>query len=267
MAPRADLFVVCKHCGAEVSPYITECPYCGQRLRRRAPKIPRSGGRTGGSAGVLSRLVGARAGAERERGRAGARLRSRAPSFGVSSRPYATIALVAASAGLWVATHGAFVKVFDLFVLGPLHGDWWKLFTSSFSYLPGAGLYAFIALLAIAIFGWRLELRHGPLVVLALFIGAGVSGALVALAVYPVPIVSGGNASALALLAAWAAPDVVRARSRDDYDGDLIGAGALGAILLVEPFARGDTSWLAGVTGGAIGALVGLGLRRVFAED
>ena len=34
-----DLFVVCKNCSAEVSPYVTECPYCGQRVRKRAPKI------------------------------------------------------------------------------------------------------------------------------------------------------------------------------------------------------------------------------------
>src|SRR5947209_20101760 len=38
-----DLFVVCKSCKAEVSPYITECPYCGNRLRKRAPKIDREG--------------------------------------------------------------------------------------------------------------------------------------------------------------------------------------------------------------------------------
>ncbi len=39
-----DLFVVCKSCGSEVSPYVTECPYCGTRLRKRAPKIEREGG-------------------------------------------------------------------------------------------------------------------------------------------------------------------------------------------------------------------------------
>ena len=38
-----DLFVVCKNCGSEVSPYITECPYCGTRLRKRAPKLERRG--------------------------------------------------------------------------------------------------------------------------------------------------------------------------------------------------------------------------------
>src|SRR3712207_6963529 len=38
MASGPDLFVVCKSCGSEVSPYITECPYCGTRLRKRADR-------------------------------------------------------------------------------------------------------------------------------------------------------------------------------------------------------------------------------------
>src|SRR5512134_3903126 len=43
MASGPDLFVVCKNCGSEVSPYITECPYCGSRLRKRAPKLDKAG--------------------------------------------------------------------------------------------------------------------------------------------------------------------------------------------------------------------------------
>ena len=39
MPPAPDLFVVCKSCGSEVSSYVTECPYCGTRLRKRAPKL------------------------------------------------------------------------------------------------------------------------------------------------------------------------------------------------------------------------------------
>ena len=38
-----ELSVVCKSCGSEVSPYVTECPYCGTRLRKRAPKLERHG--------------------------------------------------------------------------------------------------------------------------------------------------------------------------------------------------------------------------------
>ena len=47
-----ELFVVCKSCGSEVSPYITECPYCGNRLRKRAPKIDREGRVRSAAAGV-----------------------------------------------------------------------------------------------------------------------------------------------------------------------------------------------------------------------
>ncbi|HET6831196.1 MAG TPA: zinc-ribbon domain-containing protein, partial [Solirubrobacterales bacterium] len=35
--------VVCRSCGSEVSPYVTECPYCGHRLRKRAPRLEREG--------------------------------------------------------------------------------------------------------------------------------------------------------------------------------------------------------------------------------
>ena len=38
-----ELSVVCRNCGSEVSPYVTECPYCGTRLRKRAPKLQREG--------------------------------------------------------------------------------------------------------------------------------------------------------------------------------------------------------------------------------
>jgi Rhomboid family len=282
MTPRADLFVVCKHCGSEVSPYITECPYCGQRLRRRAPKIPRDNAAARASAGLLSRL--ARGG--RTRSRAGTRLRPRAMPF-AGSRPYVTIAAVAAGCGLWIATRGGFVNIGEVAVIGPLHGDWWKLFTAEFAYANG--LYAFVALLTMGLFGWLVEQRHGAAVTLALILGPGVCGALAEVAAYPFPVVTGGNAPALALLAAWAMPDLVRARAGSLYEGDLLGAGALAAILLLAPFVLPDlpavlvvlrpsqaavllvslpqAAWLAGVTGAALGALVGLGLYRLSGEE
>lgn len=185
----------------------------------------------------------------------------------IAERPYVTIALVTASCVLWVLLRGGFVSVDKLVVFGPLHGEWWKLFSAQFVYLNG--LYAFVALLAIAIFGWLLERRHGPLLVLALFFGAGASGAIAAIAAYPAAWVSGGNAGALALLAAWAAPDLQAARREHYYEGDLLGAGVLAALLLAIPFALvlAEASWLAGVTGGALGLLVGLGLQRVEPDE
>lgn len=265
MSPGADLFIVCKHCGSEVSPYITECPYCGHRLRRRAPKLPREGAPAPVKRGVLGRL-GSRPGGDGEREApaptsAGRRRRPSLPLTGaIAARPYATIAVIVASCVVWVLLRAGYVVAEKLVIVGPLEGDWWKLFSSQVSYLNG--WYAFFTLIVIAIFGWLLERRYGPAVVLALFLGAGVAGALVALAAYPVAVAVGGNAGALALIAAWAAPDLRDARSGHYYEGDLLGAGALAALMLAIPFARFEASWLAGVVGGALGLLVGLGLPR-----
>lgn len=272
MSSSADLFVVCKQCGSEVSPYITECPYCGHRLRRRAPKLPREHAFNRSRRGLLRRLrrqpVSSRRSLEDSRRRF-----SRWGEARALAPPYITIALVTLSCGVWVAWRGGFVGLDKLVIAGPLHGDWWKLVSTQFTY--NNGLYAFAALLVVAIFGWLLERRFGPAVVLALFLGAGVGGALAASAVYSDALVIGANGAALGLLAAWAVPDLRAARAGAYYEGDLLGAGALAAVLLAIPFALprtafvvnnhlvlGQPSWLAGVTGGAIGLLAGLGLHR-----
>jgi membrane associated rhomboid family serine protease len=178
--------------------------------------------------------------------------------------PYATAALVVASCGLWVALRGGYVDPFKLIVAGPLHGDWWRLLSSQFVYGGGfsSGVYMFASLLAVALFGGLLERRHGAPLVLALFLAAGVAGGLVAEAVYPFAVVTGANAAALALLGAWAGPDLRAARRGEYYDSDLLGAATIAAVLLALPFVRPEASWLAGVTGGAIGLALGLGLSR-----
>ena len=67
---QPDLFVVCKNCGSEVSPYVTECPYCGQRVRKRAPKLDRSGGEPEPEAAPAPREAAAAAGGGDRRHRA-----------------------------------------------------------------------------------------------------------------------------------------------------------------------------------------------------
>src|SRR3984893_8498843 len=240
MSSGADLFVVCKQCGSEVSPYITECPYCGHRLRRRAPKLPRENAPSRTPRRLSRRLRWRRLGT-RKRSLVSPRRRLSypAPASRGDTRPYATIALVALSCAAWVAGRAGFVSLHNLAIEGPLHGDWWKLFTSQLAYRNG--LYAFVTLCAVAIFGWLTERRHGPAVVLALFVGGGATGALVACAVYTDPVVSGANGAALALLAAWAIPDLLAARAASYYEGDLLGAGAIAAVLLVLPFALPKT--------------------------
>jgi membrane associated rhomboid family serine protease len=252
MPSGADLFVVCKKCGSEVSPYVTECPYCGHRLRRRAPKLPRDRLREPRK-GVFQR---ASLGRLRSGEIAGVR---------ADTQPYATIALVAASCGVWIAAQGAYVNLGKLWIAGPLRGDWWRLFSSQFVYGRGfsSSLFMFATLLAVAIFGCLLERRHGPFVVLVLFFAAGITGGLAAEAVYAFPVVSGANAGALALLAAWVAPNLLAARAGDYYEGDLLATAAIAAVLLAMPYARAEVSWLAGVTGAAFGLTIGLGLSRV----
>ena len=266
MSSSADLFVVCKQCGSEVSPYITECPYCGHRLRRRAPKLPRENMLQRGRRGPLRRLAGRRL-ARRPLPVLARRRLLRWPGDATVSPPYVTIALIAISCAVWIATRADLVSIEKLWIIGPLRGDWWRLITSQFTYING--LYEFVTLLVVAIFGWLLERRHGHAVVLALFLAAGVTGALAALAAYPAPVVLGANAAALGLLAAWVLPDLLAARGGEYYEGDLLGVGALAALLLAIPFAlrKPEASWLAGATGGAMGLLLGAGLHGLQPRD
>src|SRR6478609_11322749 len=84
---ETELSVICKNCGSEVSPYVTECPYCGARLRKRAPKLERRGD-------ALE---------AKPRRRAGRRL-IRSPwkgrDWAAAGRPYATIGAISGSAAL-----------------------------------------------------------------------------------------------------------------------------------------------------------------------
>jgi len=182
----------------------------------------------------------------------------------VDTPPYATVALVAAICGVWIAAQGAYVDLGKLIIVGPLNGDWWRLLSYQFVYGRGfsSGLFMFATLLSIAVFGSLMERRHGPLVVLGLFFAAGITGGLLSEAVYALPVLSGANAGALALLAAWAAPKLVAARAGDYYEGDLLGTAAIAAVLLAMPYARPEVGWLAGLTGGVLGLTLGLGLSR-----
>ena len=102
----------------------------------------------------------------------------------------------------------------SLEIFGKLGSQWWRVFTAAFAY-DNTG-YAFLALAAIGLFGWLLERRHGPLVVIGLFLLGGVGGLAATAAVYPVPFALGARVRALALLFAWALPDLLALRARED---------------------------------------------------
>ncbi|GAC1488675.1 MAG: hypothetical protein NVS1B9_09130 [Solirubrobacteraceae bacterium] len=255
---RADLHVVCKNpaCGAEVSPYITECPYCGARLRKRAPKLDRGRPRERRAVRVPSPSLG--------RLRAG-----EIPGIRADSHPYATILIVGATCVIWLLTRGGYVDPGRLVVGGPLHGEWWRPFSAQFTYFftvssspTGTGVFQFAALFAVALFGTLLERRHGPLVVLALFFAGGAGGAFATLALDTQFWVAGGNGGALALLCAWAVPDLLAQRAGRDHDGDLLGVGAIALVLLALPVARPEASAVAGGVGVLVGYGAGLLLTR-----
>lgn len=245
-----DLFVVCKSCGSEVSSYITECPYCGNRLRKRAPKLDREG-----------RV------AEKRRTRRTpppllTRLRrDEIPGIRPDTRPYATIALVLAGlAGslLWRTSLGAQNQ---LEVLGKPGNHWWRLITAAFTY-NNTG-YAFITLAAIGLFGWLIERRHGPLAVLGLFFIGGVGGIAATAAFYDVPVVMGANGAALALLCAWVTPDLLALLRGGEVDADLLGAAAIALAVALMPLAVVQSSWIAAGVGAVAGFAVGLPLARM----
>ena len=246
MSRGADLFVVCKNpdCQSEVSPYVTECPYCGTRLRKRAPKLEKGGGAPAARRGPGPML---------------GRLRSdEIPGIRGESRPYVTSAVVVATMAVWIAWRGGFVNLFDLPLDGPLHGDAWRLLTTQFTYENG--VYQFGALVAIGIFGWLLERRHGHVVFAAVFLACGVGGAAIEAALHSVPVSFGANGAALGLLCAWAVPDV-RARQSDQYyEGDLLATAVAAAALAMLPAALPEVSVDATFGGAAIGVLCGLAL-------
>jgi membrane associated rhomboid family serine protease len=246
-----DLFVICKNCGSEVSPYITECPYCGSRLRKRAPKLDRD-----------------QRPAERRKRREPSPLLSRLkpgeiPGIRGDRHPYGTIALVVAGligCLLWRTGLGGDAAS-ELIVVGKPGAQWWRLFTAPFVY-DNTG-YAIICLGAIGLFGWLLERRHGPLVPLALFFIAGIGGVAATSAAYSLPIVLGANGAALAMIIAWAAPDLIERQHGQEIEGDLLGAAVIAIVVALMPLAAPHASWIADVVGVGAGALIGLPLSRV----
>jgi hypothetical protein len=243
-----DLFVVCKNCGSEVSPYITECPYCGNRLRKRAPKIDREG-----------RV------AEKRRRRPAASLprlrRDEIPGIRGDSRPYATIVLVALGIVGSVLWRTGWVGLSTISLYGSLGSHAWRLVTAAFVY-NNTG-YAFVAIGATALFGWLIEQRHGPLVALGVFLLGAVGGLAVTAAAYSFPASLGGNGGALALVCAWAVPDLIALRQGEEIDGDLLAAVVIAAVIALMPLAAPEASALAGGVGAAVGLAVGLPLAQL----
>jgi membrane associated rhomboid family serine protease len=249
VASGPDLFVVCKKCGSEVSPYITECPYCGTRLRKRAPKLERGG--------VPKEPKAAR----RRRPTLGRLKPGEMPGIRGDRRPYITFSLVLVSiaTSLAVRIHPAWLL--DLQLLAGTTDEYYRTVTTLFVYNSTG--YELVALASIFLFGWLLERRHGGWATLLVFFASGVGGMFLAIAGEDIIIATGGNGAALGLLAAWAMRDVLGRRRGIEDDSDLLGTLAIAAVLILLPLAAEEASALAGLGGGIIGVILGAIFARL----
>ncbi|HEY5976870.1 MAG TPA: rhomboid family intramembrane serine protease [Solirubrobacterales bacterium] len=244
---ETELRVICKNCGSEVSPYVTECPYCGARLRKRAPKLERRGD-----------------GLEPKPRRRPARRLLRGPlrHFGGdgTGRPYATLALILASAVLLLLQKatGDPVSAFGGLIV-PFGDDWWRVLTAPFAYLDVG--YLFVVAVALAMFGPGIERRLGTAAAAVLLIACGALGALAAAGIVnaqgDIDVIAGGNGMALGALAAWFALRRGETQGAIDQDYDRIGLAVVAVVLLALPIFEATASVYAGLVGGAVGGLAG----------
>ncbi len=258
---QPDLFVVCRNCGSEVSPYVTECPYCGQRIRKRAPKIERD------------EEGGAQPKQRRRRPKLSRLRANEIEGIAPDTRPVATLLLIGLSLAVTLALATGLVSLNEVGgIWVPLDDQPWRYAASLFVF-DNLG-YQFVALVAVGVFGTLIERRFGPLATVAVFLLAGAAGAAAAVAVDLAPPfaeqdlvfwVLGANGAALGLLCAWLVDDRRAARRGDERGNDLIGVAVFGAVLLLVPLAVPEASLVAGVVGALAGALLGL-LLPLFAR-
>ena len=161
----------------------------GQPIHHGVPVLRQSAAQAGAEA--RSRGPRRREAQAPDRAAAADRLRPARSRASGPTPPYVTIGLTAGvrRALLWRTGLGANNQ---LEILGKPGTHWWRLFTAVFTY-NNTG-YAFVALATIALFGWLLERRHGPLAVLGLFLVGGVGGLAATAAFYDVPSRSGPTA-------------------------------------------------------------------------
>lgn len=259
---QPDLFVVCKNCGSEVSPYVTECPYCGQRVRKRAPKIDRSGGEAEPK--------------RRRRARKLPRLRAEEiAGIAPDVRPYATFGLILiAVAAMLVDAADPLLDLGYLLVFpdqpNVAQDEWWRWIVTPFLYGDQLG-YAFVALVAVGIFGTLLERRFGPLSTVIVFLAAGTAGGALSVLVETPPLledppywaVLGGNGAALGLLCAWLVDDRLARRRGEDRENDLLGVYVIAAVLVLLSLTTQEANIAAAVGGALAGTALGLVLPRL----
>ncbi|HEU4906812.1 MAG TPA: rhomboid family intramembrane serine protease [Solirubrobacterales bacterium] len=253
---ETELSVICKNCGSEVSPYVTECPYCGARLRKRAPKLERRGD------GLEPRP---------RRGPASRLFRIKLPSLGGDrpARPYATPAAIVGPALLLLVEKALGASLLDVgALLVPFADAWWRFLVAPFAYADVG--YLFVVALGLAIFGPGVERRLGSVATAILLLACGALGMLaasgVANAMDDVVVIAGGNGIALGAVAAWFAIRRSEARHSIDRDYDPIAVAVAAVVLLALPIFESTADPVAGVAGAMVGGLAGLAAARLRRE-
>jgi membrane associated rhomboid family serine protease len=254
---ETELSVICKNCGSEVSPYVTECPYCGARLRKRAPKLERKG----------DQFEAQRPKRRRRRLRIPRPSRSggprRAVSFARSDtfRPYATLTVILGSALLLLvqkATGNPLSTYGGLIV--PIGDEWWRYLTAPFAYVDVG--YLFVVAVGLAIFATGVERRLGNAPTALLLLACGALGVLaaggIAGAKGDVTVIAGGNGMALGAVAAWFAIRRAESHGAIDEEYDVIGVAVAAAVLIALPLFAPTANFFACLVGGAVGGLAGL---------
>jgi membrane associated rhomboid family serine protease len=242
---ETELSVICKNCGSEVSPYVTECPYCGARLRKRAPKLERRGD-------ALEAL----------RPRRRRRLRRPSMPFSEIGRPYATIVAILGSAILLLVQKatGYGLVSFGGVVVPFQNGDWWRYLSAPFAYVDVG--YLFVVAVGLAIFATGVERRLGTPPTAILLLACGSLGMLAAAGIASaqgdVTVIGGGNGMALGAVAAWFAIRRAEAQGAIDEEYDAIGVAVAAAVLIALPIFAPTANFFAGLVGGAVGGLAGL---------
>jgi membrane associated rhomboid family serine protease len=237
-----------------VSPYVTECPYCGARLRRRAPKLEREGDELR----VRESLRARRRRILRER-----RAKRTRPRLAIATdRPYVTITAILAPAVLVVVQRAGGYSWSQVGGIDyPALSGAWRYLAAPFVY-DHLG-YLFVVGFALAIFGPGLERRLGAPLTALLYIACGSLGMLAAVGLDKAladgsVVAAGGNGIALGAIAAWAM--LRRAESiRDPGESlDQIAFVVAASVVLLLPVFEDLAAPWAGVTGGIVGLIFGL---------
>jgi membrane associated rhomboid family serine protease len=244
------LSVVCKSCGSEVSPYVTECPYCGTRLRKRAPKLERRGDEI----------------TARQRRR---RLRApRMPRIAAAERPYATLAAILGPATLLLVQRAADLRADEVgAILGGVGAEWWRYLAAPFVYTDVG--YLFVIGVTMAVFVPPLERRLGAVSAALLLVASGALGMLAADGMHSLGLdagtllAAGGNGVALGAVAAWFAVRHAESRAHPGDDYDVIGVTVFAAVLLALPLVEDFANEWAGLASGLVGLGAGLAAYAV----